>query len=159
MTTIRQQRVTELLFEELSIMVANELDNPKLSLVQVTRVEISRDLRNAKVYVNHQQEDISAREVLKNLQKAAPFLRSQLAERCGLRMVPELHFGYDDIPVKAARVDELLRKIADERSQTEKPAAPQEAPDSASDMESPLKQTGYHLSFCSLRPGTLWVPS
>ncbi|CAN5801689.1 30S ribosome-binding factor RbfA [soil metagenome] len=117
MTTIRQQRVTELLFEELSIMVANELDNPKLSLVQVTRVEISRDLRNAKVFVNHQQEDVSPREVLKNLQKAAPYLRSQLAERCGLRMVPELHFSYDDIPVQAARVDELLLKIAAERSQ------------------------------------------
>jgi ribosome-binding factor A len=116
MTTIRQQRVTELLFEELSIMVANELDNPKLSLVQVTRVEISRDLRNAKVFVNHQQEDVSPREVLKNLQKAAPYLRSQLAERCGLRMVPELHFAYDDIPVKAARVDELLLKIAEERN-------------------------------------------
>lgn len=129
MTTIRQQRVTELLFEELSIMVANELDNPKLSLVQVTRVEISRDLRNAKVFVNHQQEDVTPREVLKNLQKAAPYLRSQLAERCGLRMVPELHFSYDDIPVKAARVDELLLKIAAERSQaaptTEAPASEQ----------------------------------
>ena len=116
MTTIRQQRVAELLYEELSIMVGNELDNPKLSLVQVTRVEISRDLRNAKVYVNHQQDEVSAREVMKNLQRAAPYLRSQLAERCGLRMVPELHFGYDDLPNKAARVDELLRKIASERA-------------------------------------------
>jgi ribosome-binding factor A len=127
MTTIRQQRVAELLFEELSIMVGNELDNPKLSFVQVTRVEISRDLRNAKVYVNHQQDEVSARELMKNLQRAAPYLRSQLAERCGLRMVPELHFGYDDLPIKAARVDELLRKIASERA----PSAPtSETPDS-----------------------------
>ncbi|MCX6046015.1 MAG: 30S ribosome-binding factor RbfA [Chloroflexi bacterium] len=133
MNTIRQQRVTELLFEELSIMVANELDNPKLSLVQVTRVEISRDLRNARVFVNHQQEDVTPREVLKNLQKASPYLRSQLAERCALRMVPELHFSYDDIPVKAARVDELLLKIAAERTQT---AQTTEAPSSEQAVDS-----------------------
>ena len=116
MTTIRQQRVAELLYEELSIMIGNELDDPKLSLIQVTRVEISRDLRNAKVFVNHQQEEVTPREVLKHLHRAAPFLRSQIAERCGLRMAPELSFHYDDLPSKVARVDELLRQIANQRT-------------------------------------------
>ncbi len=117
MNTIRQQRVAELLYEELSIMVSNELDDPKLSLVTVTRVEISRDLRNAKVFVNHQQEDVTPREVLKQLRRAMPYLRSQVAVRCSMRMVPELNFAYDDIPAKAARVDELLRSLAQERQQ------------------------------------------
>lgn len=117
MNTIRQQRVAELLYEELSIMVSNELDDPKLSLVTVTRVEISRDLRNAKVFVNHQQEDVTPREVLKQLRRAMPYLRSQIAVRCSMRMVPELNFAYDDIPAKAARVDELLRSLAQEREQ------------------------------------------
>ncbi|MFN8494013.1 MAG: 30S ribosome-binding factor RbfA [Caldilineaceae bacterium] len=116
MSTIRQQRVAELLYEELSIMIGNELDDPKLSLVQVTHVEISRDLRNARVSVNHQEEEVSPREVIKHLQRAAPFLRSQLAVRCGLRMVPELSFHYDDLPDKVQRVDELLRQIASERA-------------------------------------------
>lgn len=115
MATIRQQRVTGLLFEELSIMVANELDDPKLGLITVVDVQVSRDLRNAKVFVNHQQEEVSRREVLKGLERATPYLRSQLAERCSLRMVPELLFYYDDTPEKAARVDELLRQIASER--------------------------------------------
>ena len=117
MTTIRQQRVTELLYEELSIMVANELDDPKLSLVTVLGVQVSKDLRNAKVYVNHQEEEVSRKEVLKGLERATPYLRSQLAERCSLRMVPELLFYYDDTPEKAARVDEILRQIAEERAQ------------------------------------------
>lgn len=115
MATIRQERVTGLLFEELSIMVANELDDPKLELITVVGVQVSRDLRNAKVFVNHQQEEVSRREVLKGLERATPYLRSQLAERCNLRMVPELLFYYDDTPEKAARVDELLRQIANER--------------------------------------------
>ena len=117
MSTIRQERVAELLFEELSIMVANELDDPKLSMVSVISVQVSRDLRNAKVFVNHQDEETTRREVLKGLVRATPYLRGQLAVRCGLRMVPELNFYYDDTPERAARVDELLRKIAHERTQ------------------------------------------
>lgn len=125
MSTIRQERVAELLFEELSIMVANELDDPKLSLVTVTSVQISRDLRNARVTVNHQAEEVSRRDVLKGLARAAPYLRGQLAVRCGLRMVPELSFHYDDTPEKAARVDELLKLIAQERDQSPTQPAPQ----------------------------------
>ena len=123
MTTIRQQRVAELLYEELSIMIGNELDDPKLSLIQVTRVEISRDLRNAKVFVSHQQEEVPVRDVLKHLRRAAPFLRSNLAERCGLRAAPELSFYYDDIPSKAARVDELLRQITGQPANLAPPKA------------------------------------
>lgn len=118
MNNIRQQRVTELLYEELSIMISNELDDPCLSLLTVTGVQVSRDLRNAKVFVSHQQEDISRAEMLKHLRKAIPYLRSQLAERCSLRLVPELLFYYDDIPEKVGRVQEILQQIAQEREQT-----------------------------------------
>ncbi|MBX3014348.1 MAG: 30S ribosome-binding factor RbfA [Caldilineaceae bacterium] len=115
MKNIRQQRVTELLYEELSIMISNELDDPRLSLLTVTGVQVSKDLRNAKVFVNHQQEDVSREEMLKHLRRATPYLRSQLAERCSLRLVPELLFYYDDIPEKAERVQEILQQIAHER--------------------------------------------
>jgi ribosome-binding factor A len=115
MSTIRQQRVAELLFEELGILIGNELDDPRLSLVRVTSVNVSRDLRNVNVYVAHDDDELSKREVLQGLRHAASFLRRQLAERAGLRAVPELSFHYDDTPEKAARVDELLRQIAASR--------------------------------------------
>src|SRR5215217_5108221 len=75
MPTIRQQRVTELLFEELSIMIGNELNDPRLSqaLVRVTNVSVSRDLRNVNVYVTHDDDDVSKREVLQGLRHATPF--------------------------------------------------------------------------------------
>ena len=76
MPTIRQQRVSELLFEELSIMIANELSDPRLSLVQVTSVDVSRDLRNVKVYVTHDDEELSKRAVLQGLRHATPFCAS-----------------------------------------------------------------------------------
>lgn len=117
MTTIRQQRVQELLYQELSILIANELDDPQLSLLTVTNVVISRDLRNAKVYVHQEDDDISKRMVLRRLSRATPFIRRQIAERLTLRVVPELLFYYDDTPEKAARVDELLARIRAEREE------------------------------------------
>jgi ribosome-binding factor A len=119
MPTIRQQRLAELLYEELNIMVAGELNDPRLSLVKVTSVDVSKDLRNVKVFVSHDDDEVSRREVMAGLRQATPFLRRQIAVRCTMRAVPELFFTYDDSPNQAARVDALLRQIAAERASQE----------------------------------------
>lgn len=130
MSTIRQQRVAEMLFEELSIMIGNELDDPRVSLVHVTNVDVSRDLRNVNVYVSHDDEEVSRRQVMQGLRNAMPYLRRQIAVRCTLRAVPELAFHYDDTPERAARVEALLRQIAEgrqtqgETNDGEQPAPP-----------------------------------
>lgn len=129
MTTIRQQRMAGLLYEELSILIASELADPLVSLARVTRVDVSRDLRNVRVYVSHDDGEVSEKQVLRGLKRATPFLRSEIASRCSLRAVPELAFSYDDTPKKANRVDELLRQIAEERIEHvsgEEPAEPEE---------------------------------
>jgi ribosome-binding factor A len=123
-TTIRQQRVAELMFEELSILIPNELSDPRLSLVKVTSVTVSRDLRNVKVFVSHDDDEVAKRQVMQGLRHAMPYLRRQIAARCSLRAVPELNFHYDDTPEKAARVDELLRQIAEERAEPGDAPAP-----------------------------------
>ena len=117
MATIRQERVSELLFQELSILISNDLEDPRLSLLVVTNLDVSRDLRTVKVYVTHADETVSRRAVLTGLKNASAFMRRQIAERCGLRVVPELIFYYDESPERAARVDELLRQIATERQE------------------------------------------
>ena len=114
MTTIRQERAAELLYQELSILISNALDAPTLESLAVTNVVVSRDLRVAKIYIN-QDSDIQRGAVLARLKRAAPFLRRQLARSVTFRAVPELLFYYDDTPEQAARVDELLQSIAEER--------------------------------------------
>ena len=59
---------------------------------------------------------MSKRQVLQGLQHALPYLRRQIAVRCTLRAVPEFSFYYDDTPERAARVDALLRAIAEARA-------------------------------------------
>ncbi len=115
MTTIRQQRLAGLLYEELSILISSELEDPLVSLAQVTHVVVSKDLRNVRVYVSHDDVEVSKEQVLLGLKRATPFLRREIATRCTMRAVPELSFSYDDTPQRASRVDELLRKIAAER--------------------------------------------
>jgi ribosome-binding factor A len=114
-TTIRQERVSQLLFQELSVLISGELADPRLSLISVTEVVVSRDLRSARVFVHRDEEDLPRRELLAGLRAATPFLRRELAIRCALRVVPELNFVYDETPERAARIEELLRQIADER--------------------------------------------
>lgn len=115
-TEIRQKRVTGLLYEELSIMLGNELSDPRLSLVTVTDVVVSKDLRNVRVYVNHQNDEVTPRQVLAGLQKATPWLRGQVAERLSLRAVPELTFTYDESPTRAKRLDEIFKQLSEERT-------------------------------------------
>ena len=117
MTTIRQQRLAGLLYEELSILIATELQDPLVSLAQVTHVDVSRDLRNVRVYVSHDDGEVSEQQILRGLKRATPFLRREIAIALTLRAVPELAFSYDDTPQKASRVDELLRHIAEEREE------------------------------------------
>ena len=114
MTTIRQERAAELLYQELSILIGNGLDDPTLELLAVTNVVVSRDLRVAKIYI-HQDSDLQRSAVLARLKRATPFLRRQLAQIVTFRAVPELLFYYDDTPDQAARVDALLQNIAEER--------------------------------------------
>ena len=83
-TTIRQERAEELLYQELSILIGNGLDDPELELLAVTNVVVSRDLRVAKVYI-HQDSDIQRSLVLARLKRAAPFLRRQLAQNVTFR--------------------------------------------------------------------------
>lgn len=122
---IRQQRVAGTIFEELTVMLAGELRDPRISLVNVTDVRVSKDLRNVRVFVSHDDETVSRRELLQALHSATPYMRTQLAKRLALRAAPELLFSYDDAPEKAARVDALLQQIAAERDNADHPPSDQ----------------------------------
>ncbi len=122
MKSRRQERVSEMLREELSILISTELNDPRLedALVNVTAVHVSPDLRNARVLVEHALPPASSRQVLAALEHAEGYLRQALMENLNLRFVPELHFRIDTTEERARHIDELLDAIAAERQQQEK---------------------------------------
>jgi ribosome-binding factor A len=112
MVTRRQERVSELLREELSLLVG-ELTDPRLedALVNVTDVQVSADLRTARVYVEHALGPAGARQVLAALEHSQGFLRRALVENLELRFVPDLFFHIDTTEERARHVDELLNSL------------------------------------------------
>ncbi len=114
MTSRRQERISELLHEELGLLISAELTDSRLddALVTVTHVVVSPDLHNARVFVQHALPSESSRQVLAALRHAEGFLRRALAENLNLRVVPELSFAIDDTERRAAQVDTILDTLA-----------------------------------------------
>jgi ribosome-binding factor A len=115
----RTARVSEAVREELSEIIAFELDDPRVLAVEVGEVQVSPDGRHAAVKVVIRGEEPEQRASLAALDHAKHFLRHELAVRLELRHVPELHFEQDRHPDVDSRVDVLLRRAKKTRGRAE----------------------------------------
>ncbi len=104
----RCQRVAEQIHRLLADLIRQEVKDPRLSLVSVNEVDVSRDLSHAKVYFGMLNPESDSSDVKGALNKAKGFLRSQLARELGIRHVPELHFHYDDSAARGAELTSLI---------------------------------------------------
>ena len=116
----RPERLAGSLKEEISEVVGYELDDPELQNATVTDVEVSPDLRDAKVYVLITGEDVEIKKTLRNLQHAAGFVRQQVALNLDLRFAPHIHFVRDTAEENAARVGRLLNELVSKGELIEK---------------------------------------
>lgn len=112
MTGRRPERLAEQIKEEVSLIIAGEVEDPRVGFVTVTDVKLSADLRHAKVYVSVIGSENEVKGSLVALRHASGFIRAQLGDVLRMRHTPELHFAYDDAEVRAARIEELLSEEA-----------------------------------------------
>ncbi len=110
MATRRQQKVAELLHEELSMLIHQAAD-PRLGLVTVTDVEVTPDLRLAHVYVSVMGDEDEVQQSLAGLRHAAGFLRRELGVSMSLRYLPELNFRLDESLERGLRIEQLLSSL------------------------------------------------
>lgn len=111
MSTIRQQRVAEQIQTILAELFQRELRDPRLQMVTVTEVKVDREFQAAHVYVNALGDESRQGEVLVALNKAAGFLRRELAQQMSLRTTPQLYFRWDPTQAQADRVHSLLDQL------------------------------------------------
>src|SRR5687768_7703685 len=111
----RTERVADTIREEISQIVGFELEDPRLTMVTVTDVRLSENLRDVRVYVTVAGDEAEHRDAMSALRKAAPYVRKQLGLSLNLPRTPEIHFVRDLIEEKGERVDELLRGLQTER--------------------------------------------
>ena len=103
----REERVGAAMRRELSVLVRDELKDPRLGMVTIQEVRASRDLSHAKVYFTVMDE-ASIKPTRQVLEKASAFLRRRLGERMVLRTVPQLQFVYDKSVAEGMRLSALI---------------------------------------------------
>jgi ribosome-binding factor A len=108
----RSRRVADEIQRELAEIIRLELKDPRVGMITITGVEVTHDLEHAKVFVTSlatvPSSAASHEDVLRALRHAAGFLRSQLAHRMKLRMVPQLSFAYDESVERGMHLSQLI---------------------------------------------------
>jgi ribosome-binding factor A len=114
----RSKRIAEEVRNEVSLMLAGELKDPRLAApLVVSEVRMSPDLRTARVYVRLLGEETDRAKTLEGLKAAAGFVRHELVERLQLRRAPEVIFIADESEEYGQHIDDLLRKVKDPDSE------------------------------------------
>lgn len=112
--TRRTERINDLLQEEISDLLLRDMKDPRLSgLVTITEVDVSPDLRRAKVFVSVMGTDEQKASTFEALDAAARYLQRELGQRLTIRRTPELAFIKDDSLERGARILALLDETAD----------------------------------------------
>jgi ribosome-binding factor A len=114
----RTHRVADQMQRELALLIQRDIRDPRLGMITITAVDVSRDLAHAKVYITlmNKDSDEDIAENLAILKNVAGFLRMQLGKVMKLRSVPQLHFHYDESVRRGVHLSSLIeRAVAEDR--------------------------------------------
>ena len=111
----RPDRVAEEIRQELSTALLQEVHDPGIGLVTITRVKMTPDLQLARVYYTLLGDEQARVQTRKALERATPFLRRYVGSRVRLRRVPELRFEFDRSVEQQDRIEQILLDLQRER--------------------------------------------
>ena len=107
----RSDRVAEAIRKEASTIIHDEINDPRLGFVTITRVELSADLHNAKIFFSVLGNEEAYKKTQKALDSALGFIRKLISERINLRSSPEIIFRNDRSSEYSVRIEEVLNEI------------------------------------------------
>ncbi len=111
--SLRTERVASLLKEEVGTYLTREYRDPSYGFITVTDVQISPDLRIAKIYVSIMGNDEMRRKTLAMLEQTSPEVRSFIGSHMRLKFTPEVHWYLDTTLDQVEKIDRLLKQIHD----------------------------------------------
>jgi len=118
--TRRAERVSSIIQQELGYLLREQVNDPRLtSLISITKVSTSPDLRLTKVFISTLGNKVNKNEILQGFAAASGFLRKQLANRLKLKHTPELSFHLDDSIERGAEVLRLIEQVASSDTENE----------------------------------------
>ena len=104
----RSRRVADQIQRELALIIQQELKDPRVGMVTITAVEVSREFEHAKVHITVLGDEAAGKATLEGLDKASGYLRRELAHRLKLRVTPKLHFHYDHSLEEGIRLSAMI---------------------------------------------------
>jgi ribosome-binding factor A len=107
----RSERVAQEIRDEVAVMIGRELKDPRIGFVTVTRVDLTPDLRYARVYVSVLGDKEQQKKTLAGLKQATGFVRREIGKRLRMRLTPEVQFLYDKGIDATDRVARLLDEV------------------------------------------------
>lgn len=110
-SSTRAERVARHIRNTLATILRRQVKDPRLKMVTITSVDVSPDLRLAKIYFATSGEAQQIKRTEEGFKKAKPYIKRQLGEALGLRYMPEIRFYYDDSLDYGARMEALFRSI------------------------------------------------
>ncbi len=117
----RRDRVGEMLREKIALILLHKSRDPRLQNITITAVEISDDLRRAKIFYLARGQEAEGRELQKALQKASGFIKQELAQEHILRVMPDLFFQIDKSWQRSERLAEILRRLGQDNPSSDDP--------------------------------------
>ncbi len=109
----RSDRVGQRIKQEMALLLHKELSDPHLSGAVITGVKMSSDLRLAKIYFSVSGGEKGRRDAIEGFERARGFIKRELAQRLGLRYMPDLKFFYDESIDYGNRIEQLLKSVKD----------------------------------------------
>jgi ribosome-binding factor A len=109
----RSDRVSELILQEVSWIIKNEVKDPGIGFVTLIKVDLSIDLRHARIYFSVMGNEDEKVKSLKALNRAKGYIRSSFGNKVRLKYLPEFNFILDRSLEKVKRIDEILRDESD----------------------------------------------
>jgi len=106
----RSDRVGDLLLEIVSQLLVREVNDPRIGPVTLTGAEVTKDLKQARIYFSLLAGSEKKAEVIAGLKSATGFIRGRVARELKLRSVPTIEFVYDDTEDRAQRIEDLLKQ-------------------------------------------------
>ncbi|KGQ30635.1 ribosome-binding factor A [Gallibacterium genomosp. 2] len=109
----RAQRVAQEIKKEIAVILQREVKDPRIGMVTVSDVEVSKDLAYAKIFVTFlfDEDEQQIEQGMEGLHNASPYIRSLLGKAMRLRIVPELRFVYDNSLVEGMKMSNLVTEV------------------------------------------------
>ena len=119
MASMRTTRVAEQMKKEIAAIVEQDVKDPRIGFITITNVELSNDLRHAKIFFSSLGNEEEQKKSLAGLENAKGFIRKEVASRIQLRYAPEILFRIDNSIEHGVKISQILSKIKSGEEESE----------------------------------------